>query len=159
MIGVDVEGIPAVTRMLEQLESPQVLSAVTKDVATLLKGKLQKYPGYQYVSRVEAYGQTFKSVAQRKWFFAALRSGELKIPYPRTNKLTNAWQVMPFGGTDHLLVNDTPYAHWVHDGRQQSRMMILRQWYSIERTIYENTPQIQTTAQESINREVKRIAP
>jgi hypothetical protein len=156
LIGLDIEGIDAVQKVLSQVDSPRVASAVTKDVAHYMRGQMRKYPPQQYVSRTRAYGKPFKTARQRRWFFAALRRGEITVPYVRTMRLQRAWKVMAFGTTGHLLTNDMPYAKYVQQS-PQDRMFTLRQWRSVERVVHENRGAIQRTADESLSRALKKI--
>jgi hypothetical protein len=41
--------------------------------------------------------QPFKTVAQRNWFFWALKNGIIQVPYVRTRTFTNSWEVSPSG--------------------------------------------------------------
>jgi hypothetical protein len=68
-----------------------------------------KHPAaYRYVSRKSAYGRTFVSAAQRRWFFA----NGAKVGNFRTGKLMAAWSI---GGnsTRLYLLNSAPYAGFV----------------------------------------------
>lgn len=56
-------------------------------------------------------GQPFQSSKQRRFFFAALRSGQIGVPYRRTNQLANAWRVEGTGaGAD--VTNSSPHSVW-----------------------------------------------
>jgi hypothetical protein len=50
---------------------------------------LRHYEGYKYVSRKSAYGQTFQSDKQRRWFWA--NGGPDMIGNHRTDTTANAW--------------------------------------------------------------------
>lgn len=156
LVGVDVEGIATVQRLLSQIDNPQVARAVTKDIAKHLQGKMKKYPNYTYVSRARAYGRTFQSAKQRRWFFAALHRGDLVIPYQRTDTLSRGWKIETFGATDHIVVNEVPYARFVQNS-PQARMMTYRQWRSIQRVIHDDRYAINRQAQEAFSRAMKKI--
>lgn len=156
MIGIEIEGIPQVKQMLLSVASPVVQQEVTTSAADYLRGQMRKYPEYTYVSRARAYGKTFQSDRQRRWFFAALRSGELVIPYPRTMTLQRNWQIMRSGAADAMLVNDTPYAHFVQQS-PQARMMTYRNWRSIQTVVMQEKGRLQAIAQEAFNRALKKL--
>lgn len=156
LIGIEVNGVPQVVRMLEQLRAPAVTRAVSFEVADYLRGQLRKYPAPTYVSRTRAYGKPFQTVKQRRWFFAALRSGALQLPYVRSGRLRAGWQILTSGQTDHLLLNDVDYATYVQNS-PQARMMTLRQWRSIQTIIYAEATRLQRVTDEALNRALKKI--
>jgi hypothetical protein len=156
LIGIDIEGVPQVVKMLERIASPEVRRKVTRAVADYFRGQMRKYPSYTYVSRKRAYGRTFQSVKQRRWFFAALRDGRLVIPYARTFRLRNNWKVLPFGESDYVVANDVRYAKFVQNS-PQARMMTLRNWRSIQRVGYEEGARIERVAVEAYNAAIKRL--
>lgn len=156
-VDVQVSGIESVLEKLLQIESPATQRAVMQDVGHYIQGKLKRYPPYQYVSRKSAYGVTFFTDKQRRWFFAALRSGELQIPYPRTRTLRNQWVVADAPGGDVVVRNFTPYVKHVQQESTQSRMMQKRGWQTEVQIVRENAAGIAQTANESYNRYIKRI--
>lgn len=131
LIGIEVRGLREVQQKLSGLMSRDVLLEAQREAAKFLQGKLQKYPPQTYVSRKQAYGKTWFSDRQRRWFFAALRAGEIDVPYRRTRHLRNAWEIMSVGN-DVVLVNDMEYAPYVHQQATQSRMLRLRDWPTVE---------------------------
>jgi hypothetical protein len=154
MIGIEIQGIAAVQAALAKASSPQVMHALTQDAGEYMRGQLRKYPAYQYVSRARSYGKPFQSERQRRWFFAALRSGELMLPYRRTNALKQGWQLTRFGENDLLLTNEVSYAKFVQQS-PQARMMIYIGWRSQETIVYYERAQIQRVVTESYNRASK----
>lgn len=116
---------------LDAFERKQVYHQTVKDVAEFMERKVKEYPPYKYVSRREAYGVPFFTVKQRRWFFAALRSGELDLPYKRTNTLKENWNVTVTGKGQLRLSNDTAYSGQVQ-GARQSRMMTRIGWQTID---------------------------
>lgn len=152
---VEVQGIDPLLRVLVEITSEEIQSIVTRKTAMFLRNKMQRYPIQRYVGRAEAYGKTFQSDKQRRWFFAALRSGELQIPYGRTNQLSAGWQLVNYGGADWALENSVPYVGYVQ-GEPQSRMMQMRGWRTINQVMDEDASQIETFAQETYNTEFKR---
>jgi hypothetical protein len=154
MIGVEVQGIEAVKAALAKAANAGTMHEVTQSAGEYMRGQMRKYPPYQYISRQRAYGKTFQSDRQRRWFFAALRSGELTLPYQRTNTLKSGWQLTRSGPNDLLLTNDVPYARFVQES-PQARMMTYIGWRSQERVIYEEREQIQRVVNEAWNRAQK----
>jgi hypothetical protein len=155
LIGLEIRNLEPVRNMLAAAMSPANVLAVQKDVAEYFQGKLQHYPEYKYVSRQEAYGKTFFSERQRRWFWAALHSGELQIPYRRTRTLRNAWEIMSLG-SDVLLVNETDYAPHVQQRLTQSRMMLLRNWQPVEGVAAQFGGEAVRMATERLMRRIRR---
>lgn len=65
------------------------------------------YPPQRHAS------QPFRSDRQRRWFFWALSSGVINVPYRRTGRLANSWSAKKRGWADWLLVNSASYASLV----------------------------------------------
>ena len=145
-IGFEVEGLEEVKEKLRRLSSQEPQREMTKDVATYLRAEMQKVPSPTYVSRKQAYGRSFQSDKQRRWFFAALARGEITIPYRRTGRLRGGWEIMPMGTVNHLVVNEIPYAKWVQDKDTQSNMMKLRNWKTFQTVIKKSSDKIRQIA-------------
>lgn len=62
--------------------------------------------------------QPFKSDKSRRFFFAALRSGQITVPYQRTGVTGRSWMIEPtsYGA---LLSNSAPGAKYVHAATTQ----------------------------------------
>lgn len=98
---------------------------------------LKHYPAYKYVSRRTAYGKPFFTERQRRWFFWALGSGNLKLPYTRTMTLKNGWQKTG-NKWNPVIRNTVPYAHHVMSDDKQSRMSKKIGWRTISNNISDN---------------------
>jgi len=145
MIGISVTystgEFQRLSRKLSDFERRQVLHQTVEEVGAFLLPKLKKYPPRRYVSRKAAYGRTFFSDRQRRWFFAALRSGELSIPYGRSGTLAAGWEVQPVGTQEVRLVNSVGYAGYVM-GDTQSRHEKLVGWRTVRQYVREYGGQI-----------------
>ena len=91
-----------------------------------LKSKFANYPARKSVTRTQAYGRPFDSDRQRKWFFASLRDGSLRLPYRRTGDFGRKWYVKP-RDTSVLVGNPAAYGDFVM-GVNQARLMMLIGW-------------------------------
>ncbi len=87
------------------------------------------------MSRAAAYGTAFFSERQRRWFFAALKSGELQLPYSRTNALADSWRVEGLTSDHVRLLNEAPYAGYMIEQTRQSRMARLIGWKTTQQVI------------------------
>ena len=92
---------------------------------------------YRYVSRKAAYGQTFFSEKQRRWFWA--NGGPDMIGDHRTNKASEGWAyVETKGGYAGKFVNSTPDAYYTRDDYGQARQPALAGWRKVSRVISDN---------------------
>jgi hypothetical protein len=139
-----------ITDKLDGFKRKQVLHQTLEEVGKLLMDDLKQYPPQRHVSRAQAYGQTFSSDRQRRWFFAALASGELQLPYSRTNTLADAWKLEPLGSEGVGLINEAPYAGLVMGKGTQARMMKLIGWPTVESVLKRYRPRIGRVAMQSI---------
>jgi hypothetical protein len=80
-------------RALKRLEDSRLPTKIAEAVANeVVLPALVKYPA------ASRRTQPFVSAKQRKYFFAALRRGQIEVPYRRTGDLGSRWAKQPFGG-------------------------------------------------------------
>ena len=78
----------------------QIIAALTDDLPEAIT---QRVADDAVLPRLREYPppsrkpMAFKSAAQRRALFAMLRSGQITVPYQRTNALRNSWQKAPQG--------------------------------------------------------------
>ncbi len=78
---------------------------------------LRHYEPYKYVSRKRAYGQTFQSDKQRRWFWA--NGGPDMIGNNRTGATASAWQMKETNsGYGITLENKSEGAKWIWSDKQ-----------------------------------------
>jgi hypothetical protein len=114
-------------------EKQMVLSQSVNSVGEYMRYRLKEYPAYRYVSRVAAYGRSFVSDKQRRWFFWALDAG---IIHPgqsnRTGTLGRGWEIKQTGPKQIDLVNAVPYAKFVQGtAQEQARQPSMAGWDGI----------------------------
>lgn len=80
-IQIDASEIDALASRLDQAP-PRMAAAVVDEVVL---PNLAKYPGQSHRK------MQFVSAKARRYFFAALRSGQISVPYRRTGKLGSEW--------------------------------------------------------------------
>jgi len=99
---------------------------------------------YKYVSRKSAYGFTFFSDKQRRWFFWALHSGKINPGQNnRTGKSTEAWTYTPQEkGKNYSfrLVNDTAGGYWTRHDKRQARQLGKVGWWTVAKVVAKNLP-------------------
>ncbi len=156
MIGIKIEidqgQFQRLTAKLASFERQQVVHQTVHDTAVFMQGKMREYPPQISVTRAQAYGQTFQNDKQRRWFFAALRRGELTIPYKRTGHLADMWRVWEPAKNQAVLTNDTSYAGLVQERGKQSRMMTIIGWRTVSYWLQRYSSEIGRVALSNIRR-------
>jgi hypothetical protein len=157
-VGISVEGLKEIRERLPKIITWAFPDAIL-EVAKFIRTELQRYPSPKRVSRKAAYGVTFSTDRQRKWYFANLREGTLRLPYRRTRALSRGWQIMPMGSRDHIVVNETPHARHVQPEQagDQSRMMRIIGWLSIDRLIKKFDDRIGRIMARTVEKVIKRL--
>lgn len=65
--------------------------------------------------------QAFKTLKQRRGFFARLKSGQIKVPYPRSGDTLARWSQPVRTGKNVVLRNTSPHAKWTHGAKTQTK--------------------------------------
>jgi hypothetical protein len=104
-IRISVKGVENIVRKLGLLNNKSWMSIFLTTVSLVLIGNensgLKQYAPYKYVSRKKAYGVSFFSDKQRRWFFANMPS----IPYQRTGEQGKAWRLEGIQGNNATIAN------------------------------------------------------
>lgn len=66
----------------------QIVNKTINDHADELLARLREKPG------AVKYPIIWTSDRQRKWFWAQVRAGKIKVPYQRTDEMINSWHVV-----------------------------------------------------------------
>ncbi len=139
MITTQIRGLDQLLPKIKSLP-PELIEQVMTSVGEYsLEVIREEQPAQKHVSRADAYpdapaGPGWFSDRQRRWFFAALASGELVTPYNRTGTLAAGWKLEK-AGDNYTLVNDVPYAPYVQGFAFQSRHEALVGWKNINQVI------------------------
>jgi hypothetical protein len=120
------------TRKLAQAVDRQTLNDALMKGAVYLRGVLSTYPPRVHLTRRSVYGQAFQSDRQRKWFFWALRTGVIKVPYVRTRNLGHRWAVASEAYNQVRIGNNAPGAQYVMDADKQSKFMSASGWPTVQ---------------------------
>lgn len=91
-----------------------IVAAAGKAAALATLAAVKPYPGQSHKK------QPFKSAKSRRFFFAALRSGAITVPYRRTFALQDAWDWRP-EGNGAMVFNAHPHADGVIGGPGRPR--------------------------------------
>lgn len=99
---IDMSALDEFLQRIEDLQKPDVFAQIGRRAAQVAGLEAEKaytdaYPVPRSTTMKAVRGKSFLSNKQRRWFFASLRDGKLKLPYRRT------------GGTGQSLVS-APFA-------------------------------------------------
>jgi hypothetical protein len=153
-IGVDVRGLDILAKLLRDLPD-EVQDTVIDDVSEYLLNVLKINAQQNYVTRKAAYGVSFFTPKQRRWFFAALADGKINVPYHRTQALAAGWKQVG-RGRNSILANEAKGADWVV-GENQSRHERMVGWKTVTQTIIDRQEQIQRKADAAAQKAIKKL--
>lgn len=154
-IGVDVIGLKELQAKLAKLPK-QARDAVVEDGADFLINLFKQYPPKKSVSRKQAYGQTFQSDKQRRWFFANLADGTLHIPYNRTQTMRNGWKKVG-EGENIIVANEVPYAGFLMGDTGQARQPAMVGWQTMNITIDNHKDSFIKRLDAAIKRAIRKL--
>lgn len=154
-VGIDIQGIPRVRSVLNKVV-PAVQDAVVDSVSKFLIDVLQEYPPPKRVTRKAAYGVAFFSDRQRRWFFWALRTNQISVPYRRTGDMRRGWRKIGNGATS-ILANETVAAVYSHDDVKQARLNRMVGWLKLRDIIKQREDRIGRVAEGAAKRAIRRI--
>jgi hypothetical protein len=135
-VGIDVAGVKKLREKLDDL--PPLAQDMGVEAANVyLLDSLKLSPPYRYVSRKTAYPPTgWFSDKQRRYVMAKIASGDIQIPYRRTQSLRNSWETLGYG-VNQIVVNENPAAIYAYDDKRQARQLGLVGWKKIGDTLKE----------------------
>ena len=96
----------------------------------------------------------FVSDKQRRWFFAALRRGDITVPYARTGTLGRRWTTNVAVSLDGLvgtIGNNTDYAPFVQSSGEQAQIHRGR-WETIDKVLDDNKQVIERDFKREIDK-------
>ena len=149
-----VDGLKEIQAKLDKLPEAAADAGVDSANAYLLN-IMRINASKNYVTRKAAYGQSFQSDKQRKWFFASLNDGTLKIPYTRTQGLSKGWQIEGSGRLS-FLSNSAPGADYVI-GQGQSRHEALVGWKKVDNTLKEHLERIIRAFDAGVKKAIRQL--
>jgi hypothetical protein len=153
-VGMEVQGLEELKAKLAKLPGASQ-DFVTDEVNKYMLDVMRQYPPEKYVSRKDAYGETFFTAKQRRYFFWALDQGIIGVPYRRTQAVRRGWQQVGKGRRS-FLANAVPYAaHLFND--DQSRHAAKIGWKTITQTIKERMSRIIVVADGAIKKAIKKV--
>ena len=148
-----VRGVEAVNRFLKSLPRGTIsvaLVAFTEYVIGNDSRGLKHYPSYKHVNRSKAYGQTFQSDKQRRWFW--YNGGPSMIGDHRTGMTAKNWGYnVTKGGYGITITNPTEGAYYTMHDSGQARQPALVGWRRVRDVIHSNMRGAIQAAQRAVN--------
>jgi hypothetical protein len=116
----EFDGVKETTGALERIRNLKRLHAQMIKAVLMLQYVLKYYPPRDKNLHIE-----FKTEKQRRFFFWALRTGKIEVPYRRTRTLGRKWTTKVEyinGGVVGTIGNATPYAPYVQSRADQAKI-------------------------------------
>lgn len=159
---IELVGEEQVIADLVRLGRADFVTTVLTAGAVYLQRKVATYPPRKRPTRARVYGKTFKSVRQRKFFFAALADGRIDVPYrrgmsPGSQTLGKRWSVAPRGPLAVVLGNNATYARLVQSLQDQSLYMRAVGWVPVETTVAREEANVLKYMERELDRKVKSL--
>lgn len=136
-----------VDKTLARFRGADILGAAFSRIQRPLEEALATYPPPSHKK------QPFRTVRQRRYFFWALRTGKLQVPYRRTDKLKRGWRArIDLRGTEATLniSNSVDYAEGVMGKRQWKYHQ--GTWTQAQVTVKKFEPFVQRALREEVGR-------
>ena len=159
-MGIHINGVDELIEKLARIDKLEIVRAYLRAAAEYLKGKFATYPQQGRLTRTEVYGYLFASPAQQRFFFAALASGEIVVPYHRgeaatSERLGQSWTVSEEdGGLTQVLGNDTSYGPYVM-GDSQSLFMQYSGWPTASEVAYREEGTVVSMVKDGLDQELE----
>ena len=109
--GIAIQGLQEALAIVQTDIRPAIRAAAVA-IAAEAQDRIAPYPAAR---RKKQAGQW--SVKQRRAFFAKLRSGAIRVPYPRSGDTLARWRIESMSDGARL-TNTSPHARWVHSDDQ-----------------------------------------
>lgn len=158
---IEIHGMEELIAKLDRLEKLRAVIAVMRAAALYLKGKFAKYPSQKKITRERVYGSPFASDLQRRWFFWALGSGELSIPYHRgedagSEAFGRSWAIRDEdGGLTQIIGNDTSYGPYLMGDNEQSLFSQAMGWLTIDQVLQGYEDHVVDMVKQAIDQELE----
>ena len=154
---VVIRGDKELMRKLSKLTDLRFLRPTMKTVGQHLKEKAKSYPGGN-----QHRPQPFKTAKQRRFFFAALRRGDIEVPYrrgvsPGSENLSKRWHFKTDrGGTGVTLTNNASYAGLVMGPNEQTAYHAETGWKTTDQIAEEEQKTVLDTLKKAVDRELAK---
>jgi len=135
----DIKGFNRVRNSLRKLASDHA-ETIDGSIEDFVKEHRAGFKSFGYPAQKKG-PQPFKTDRQRRFFFWALRTGVIEVPYKRTGVLASSWRATKQGDAFWSLENSAAYAALVV-GRGEQSFYHLNQWWVAEDIVEEDMPEL-----------------
>jgi hypothetical protein len=138
---IALKGYDALLKKLEALGRMDYAKAGVQAAGLYLKGALSEQPEQKRLTRKDVYGSSFKTDKQRRFFFWALKSGAIQVPYqrgssPKSERFNSRWTVESENdGMSAALGNNTLYGPLLMQKENQSLYAKRVGWQTTEAVV------------------------
>lgn len=157
MAAIQIRGIDEVVKALGELEAVKLLKPALEQAVRYIRSEAAIYPpAFKFGPKV----RPFSTLKQQRWFFAALKSGEVVVPYRRTRTLGRTWTTKVEADPGLLrgtVGNNTEYAPWVmadekgSDGRGPQSKRHEGTWMTVGQITADVEPNVQKIFEKAID--------
>ena len=136
----NVEAVQSFLRAIPRGAVKVALEAFTDYIIGDESHGLRHADPYKFVTRKSAYGFSFFTDKQRRWFFWALKTGKIDPGSgKRTGESTAAWKAVPRNdGYRFTIQNNTAGGYWTRHDRKQARQLGKVGWRKIMTVLADN---------------------
>ena len=154
---IAVTGVDQFQADMARLSNPTQFRELVHALGLIVETAFKKYPSRNSPSRTSVYGSTFMSDKQRRFFFWALRSGAIHVPYrrgqdPRSKNLEQAWSTKMI--SDISVQIGIPagltYGPLMKDADHQTKYAAAVGWRTVQQDIVDVTPQLDSGARAGV---------
>ena len=136
----NVEAVQSFLRAIPRGAVKVALEAFTDYIIGDESHGLRHADPYKFVTRKSAYGFSFFTDKQRRWFFWALKTGKIDPGSgKRTGESTAAWKAVPRNdGYRFTVQNNTAGGYWTRHDKKQARQLGKVGWRKIMTVLADN---------------------
>lgn len=136
----NVEAVQSFLRAIPRGAVKVALEAFTDYIIGDESHGLRHAEPYKFVTRKSAYGFSFFTNKQRRWFFWALKTDKIDPGSgKRTGESTAAWKAVPRNdGYRFTIQNNTAGGYWTRHDRKQARQLGKVGWRKIMTVLADN---------------------
>ena len=136
----NVEAVQSFFRAIPRGAVKVALEAFTDYIIGDESHGLRHADPYKFVTRKSAYGFSFFTDKQRRWFFWALKTGKIDPGSgKRTGESTAAWKAVPRNdGYRFTVQNNTAGGYWTRHDKKQARQLGKVGWRKIMTVLADN---------------------
>ena len=171
---IKIDGMDELLAKIKTLQELKPVIAAIRAAAVYVRGAvITAVPQTKVVTRASVYGSSFKSIKQRKFFFAALRDGRIEVPYRRgmskkseafTKKASGeeskgskgSWTISERNnGLTQVVGSNASYGPYLMDPQKQTAYAKAMGWQTTQAIADETTSEVTRILRQEIDRYLK----